>query len=426
MQAIPAFVGLLIALAAAAASGATPPPARIARPDGVPSIGPGCFGAAVAISGRHAFVGDPCDGPGVVYRLRRRGSSWHVDARLDTSHPAPQGNFGAALALNGSWLAIGAPGEGEGGVIYEVANALGAAPGIPQYRAPSIISPQARFGASIAPVRTSQSGLYGKFLGGAPQAACASGEAQRGTIASYEVFWNVCSPARSGYPSFGAAMASHGNLVLVGAPGSTIQPPGLAGAGYLYDHAVLFAIPPTLVSVFVPSDPNPLRRFASSTAMNGSTIVFGAPLQSGPGSPEGGNVWVYRGTIPNWQLMAVLAEPLAEPAAEFGTSVALGANTLVIGSPTSYDGGAIYEYTEAPGGWLLTGMHATTKEDADGRLGSSVAIDGTTWIAGAPSIAGQGGNGAVYISMFDYLLEADFDEQDGQLAVSAASSNPLN
>jgi hypothetical protein len=93
---------------------------------------------------------------------------------------------------------------------------------------------------------------------------------------------------------------------------------------------------------------------------------------------------------------------------EFGESVAISANTIVVGTPnyvvasTDIEQGAAYVFTRPPSGWadatqtaVLTATHGQSEE----LFGHSVAIYGDTIVVGAPfrKVAKHEGQGAVYV-----------------------------
>ena len=92
---------------------------------------------------------------------------------------------------------------------------------------------------------------------------------------------------------------------------------------------------------------------------------------------------------------------------ELGSSVAVSGTTVVAGAPGATIGanaaqGAAYVFTEPAGGWSNETQAARlTASDgaADNRLGGSVAISGTSVVAGAPgaTIGSSQGQGAAYV-----------------------------
>lgn len=409
------LLGATLALTAGASTKtfAHQAPVRVVKPDGPTGPDYGCFGQAVLISGQFAFVGDPCEnspsqsGVGAVYRLHRYGAGWIADQRLASAYPADNGRFGASMTIYNDILIVGAPGEQSSGLVYQFANAFDTPIEAPMMFVPYFSAPNAAFGTSMA----AYSALGPQILVGAPFGMCPSNIP--GGFAMVSLFAlpsYVCTPASSEKAAFGASMIGRGDMVLIGAPGVDAANPATAGSGYLYRMG--FPIDPsTLLSVFVPSDPNVGRRFGISLDMNDAAVVFGAPMGTG-GQPGNGEVWIYAGKVPNWGLQAVLEEPGTSPTRTFGTSVALSNTTLWVGSPGTAGGGALYEYTNSTTGWNLTDTVGAYAADSFGNLGASIAVNGVTWIAGLPTASSSENSfstGAVYISTDDYIFEGGFD-----------------
>jgi hypothetical protein len=127
-----------------------------------------------------------------------------------------------------------------------------------------------------------------------------------------------------------------------------------------------------------------------SVAISGSTIVVGAPDS---GADEQGAVYVY--SLPStggWQdatQTAVLVPSDAEPFDALGYSVAISGSTIVAGAPDQGYDGAVYVWSEPDGGWTgtpadpltQTAELATPDPYADW-VGGAVAVSGSTVFAG--------------------------------------------
>jgi hypothetical protein len=400
---------LMLGVFRAAAAGSLPhhEPQRITKPDGPSGPVSGCFGRSVAIAGKYAFVGDPCQdgGAGIAFRLKRSGAEWVIDRAILSPAPVPDGGFGTGLAVNKTSLAVGAPGEGSSGTVdvYQPFNGeLHFAGG----HSPSSIDPGARYGQFVAPY----SGLTNTFIASAPNGDC-DGEDQRGFVLAFSgINYAICAP--QALSNFGAAIAVRENQALITAPGGF----GTIAAGYLWDMGVPGIIAPQMISLFVPTDPNANRRFGKSADLGASVAVFGAPISSDGLAISGaalipGEVWIYRGSVPNWKIDDILVEPTDQPTQSFGTSVRLMDSSLLAGSPETPAGGAVYRYDYVDGAWTVTDAWNANSEDSDA-LGSSLSSDQMTWISGAPDARSEPGGaivGAAYISTDDYVFLGDFE-----------------
>jgi hypothetical protein len=156
-----------------------------------------------------------------------------------------------------------------------------------------------------------------------------------------------------------------------------------------------------------------------SVAVQGSTIVAGAPAHYSSETPENGPGVVYVYTMPasggwvNANQTAELGGYYPDNGDTLGASVAISGSTIVAGaSQEQYDGvgnnqsrGGVYVWTEpASGGWAdATTVELTAPSDLHSRdqLGWSVAVSGSTIVAGAPahspSTESAALEGAVYV-----------------------------
>ncbi len=150
--------------------------------------------------------------------------------------------------------------------------------------------------------------------------------------------------------------------------------------------------------------------FGSSIAFDGNTIVVGAPFDDS----KKGAAYLFVEPDDGWDNQngtdpvdltdpAKLTAPNAAVEDEFGYSVAVDSNTVVVGaySDDSTDtddnpvanSGSAYVFTKpSSGGWVSTSTAATltaTDAAAGDEFGSSVAVDGNTVVVGASGDDGQ-------------------------------------
>jgi hypothetical protein len=133
-----------------------------------------------------------------------------------------------------------------------------------------------------------------------------------------------------------------------------------------------------------------------SVAVSGSTIAAAAPNHTIAGHARQGAVYVFSEPASGWQNATQTAELRASDGAAFdglGGSVAVSGSTIVAGAPGHTVGGniqqgAVYVFSEpASGRWQnATQTAELTASDGSGNdhLGQSVAISGSTIVAGAP------------------------------------------
>jgi hypothetical protein len=163
-----------------------------------------------------------------------------------------------------------------------------------------------------------------------------------------------------------------------------------------------------------PSDGLAGDQFGYAAAISGNTIAVGAPDHSAS-MTYGGTVYVFVKASSGWQQAAELAASDPDDEGdELGSSVAISGNTIVAGAPFHNEAGgeggvagSVYVFVEPAGGWSgtiaapsMAGTAELTMSDptvAD-HLGASVAITGSTVVAGAPEhMVGSNRQGAVYV-----------------------------
>ena len=137
------------------------------------------------------------------------------------------------------------------------------------------------------------------------------------------------------------------------------------------------------------SDGADFDRFGVSVAVNGDTAVIGAYHHGETGLIFAGAAYVYtRDSVTDvWSWEAKLTASDANAGDEFGISVAVDGDNVVIGARSAATStGAVYVFTKPAGGWAnITETHKLIASDGEqgDRFGGSVAIDGATIVIGA-------------------------------------------
>lgn len=163
--------------------------------------------------------------------------------------------------------------------------------------------------------------------------------------------------------------------------------------------------------------PGNLDNFGSDVAISGDTVVIGAAGVDREGfgpNENSGLAYVFRHDGNAWQLEATLSAPNAGEGDEFGSSVAIEGDTLVVGAPGESSGdsgvggnqadnsqaaaGAAYIFTRHGDAWSEATYVKASNPDAGDRFGHDVDISGGTIVVSAPdeasSATGIDGDGA--------------------------------
>jgi hypothetical protein len=201
---------------------------------------------------------------------------------------------------------------------------------------------------------------------------------------------------------FGDVLALHGSTLVVGAPFEDSAATGIdgdQGNSQSGNHGAVYLFVEEggtwrQEAYVKASNTNAVDLFGSSVALEGDTLVIGAPYEDSAAGINGdqadnsiencGAVYVFERTVAGWAQTAYLKGSGAEAGDQLGTSVAISGSTIVAGA-RGEPAGAAYVFERDGTSWRevarLTGS-ASTPDDA---FGSVVALHGETLAVGAPA-----------------------------------------
>jgi hypothetical protein len=211
----------------------------------------------------------------------------------------------------------------------------------------------------------------------------------------------------------GYSVAISEDTVVVGAPGGDFDGTADTGTAYVFERnaggwADAWGQVQQLATAVQAGD-----EFGFSVAINGDTVVVGAPGRDGDGTAEAGAAYVFErngdGTADGWAEVARLI-PSDPPADDrFGESVAVSGDTVAVGAPfydgdwDAWDSGAVYVFERNGGGGAdswgeVRKLTASDFADKD-EFGHSVAMSGDTIVVGAHRDDHAGGDfaGSAYV-----------------------------
>ena len=159
--------------------------------------------------------------------------------------------------------------------------------------------------------------------------------------------------------------------------------------------------------------------FGSSVAIDGDTCVIGAQQEDAGGS-NAGAAYVFTRSGTTWSQQQKLVASDAAASDNFGTSVGISGDTLVVGT---FNAGAAYVFTRSGTTWsqqqILTGSDATGTSDY---FGKNVRIFEDTIMVTATGNTSFSGKGAAYI----FTRSGTTWTQDKRLEASDAASADYN
>ena len=355
------------------------------------------FGLSVAISGTTVVVGAsayPHNG-GRVYVFAKTETGWTQEAELKGSDTSDD-EFGMSVAISGTTIVVGAPGPYKGStgrafgrayVFTKTAtgwaqvDALTGSDQSTQYNS--------EFGASVA--------VSGEtIVVGAPGASQVAEDAgQAYVFTETATGWKQVAELNHSDSvtgsGFGASVAISGETIVVGAPGG-YGVPQEAGQAYVFTETATGW--KQVAELKAPSYTGADNEFGWSVAISGTTIFVGTQYSNCGGEVAGDGAYVFTKTAGVWT-QAPDFNRLRIGCNQGGISGAISGTTVVVGTR---GGPPVKVFTKKAARFqpvaVLVGSNAGFESD----FGWSVAISGETIVVGAPEADNDGQSvGKVYV-----------------------------
>jgi hypothetical protein len=292
------------------------------------------FGEAIAIDGNYAVaaIEDYVQNTGIAYVYYYNGSNWIKQANL-TVYGGGSTLFGHTVSISGDVIVVGAP-----------------------------------FGSAAY--------VYKKPIGG--------------WVDMTETAKLTASPLIAN-SSFGNSVSISGDVIVVGATTDTINNI-ITGTAYVYVKPPTGWVTMTQTAKIKTSDGDLYDNFGESLSISGDNIVVGASLDDDNGNASG-SAYVFTKPVTGWINMTQTAKIKPSDGSaddNFGTSVCIAGNNIVVGSPSDDDNGlqsgSAYIFTKPVSGWINMTQTAKIKP-SDGAnndiFGCSVSISVDNIVIGA-------------------------------------------
>jgi hypothetical protein len=149
------------------------------------------------------------------------------------------------------------------------------------------------------------------------------------------------------------------------------------------------------------ADATAFAQFGYAISLSGDTVVIGARADDDRAA-DAGSAYVFVNGARGWVQQAKLTAPAAAPQDQFGWSVALDGNTLVVGAlgddEGARDAGAAYVFTRTVGTWTRQAKLVARGARPYDNFGYSVALSGDRAVVGAyGDDTGGADSGAAYV-----------------------------
>lgn len=348
------------------------------------------FGGAVAVNGDIAIIGAYNDvtpagaGAGSCYSFVRNGNVWTQQQKLVASDGAANDNFGVSVALSGDTLVVGADRDDvSAGSVY-VYTRSGNTWTFQQKLTASDRSSFDIFGHSVA--ISGDTIVVGAFNDSIPNVS-SSGSAYVFTrsLGVWTQQQKLTALDAGIQDNFGFSVGINGDTVVAGSYQDDSATAQDAGSAYVFIRSGNVW---TQQQKLTASDAAEGDFFGESVAISGNTVVVGAFFDDTVRGDSAGSAYVYTRTGTLWTEQQHLTASDGAAIDDFGHSVAISGNTILVGAtggntPEGVNSGTAYVYTRSGIQWTeqqeLVASDGSAPEDF---FGSSVALSGNTAIIG--------------------------------------------
>ncbi len=413
------------------------------------------FGSAIAVAGNTVVVGAPTEdssGTGVnsnsqadnsaadsgaVYVYVQSGGIWTQQAYLKASNTSANAAFGWSVAMSGETLVVGAATEGGSGAAYVFVRS-GTVWSQQAFLKPAVIDPADGYGSAIgisgdtivvaAPFEDSNG------TGSNSGAQNNNSLSESGAIYVYQrsgTTWPQQAYIKASNPDsvdlFGSAVAISGDTIVAGAPREDSNGQGIntatgannsaleSGAAYVF---VRSGGTWSQQAYMKSSNSDAGDQFGRSAAIDGDTILVGAPNESSAGTgvngntqidnsaPQAGAVYAFVRAGTTWTQQAYMKAsntsipPQGQDGDNFGYSIAIAGNLAVIGAQledsngtgvnsntqsneSATNAGAAYLFQRAGTVWSQAAYLKASNTEAVDLFGIRVAISPDYAVVGA-------------------------------------------
>lgn len=347
------------------------------------------FGTSVGISGETIIVGASDDdevfgNQGSAYVFTRSGTTWTLQTKIDNPEPANSEQFGYSVAIQGDRAVIGTPGDARvagGGAIY-VYNRTG----ISWSPEPKLTAADAQSGDSLG-WSVAISGGY--VIGGAPfDDDIANMQGSAYIFRDLSMVWaqeTLGSPADiEANDLFGFSVSISGDTAAIGSPHDDVGANVDQGSAYVFVRSGSGWSFQQKITAF---DGDISDRFGSSVHIAGNTLVVGSP--NAGGILQQGSVYIFTRVGSAWAFQSQITASDGSSGDSFGDSVAISGDTLVVGAQlddlTTSDEGSAYVFVRSGTVWSQQQKLVAPVAGSGDQFGKSVDVFGDTVVVGVPN-----------------------------------------
>ena len=189
--------------------------------------------------------------------------------------------------------------------------------------------------------------------------------------------------------AFGASVAMDGTVAVIGAPRRTVGATQRAGTAFIFTRS---GSTWSEAQMLTAPSPQAAATFGRTVALSRNLLAIGAPYENDGSTQDAGAVHVFRLESGTWTHRKRLTAPSPQMHDFFATSIALDGTSLVAGCPGKENGsvssaGAVFVYDLSdsdPAAWTLLDTLVAPDPLENQQMGAAVAILDDVIAAGAP------------------------------------------
>jgi len=376
------------------------------------------FAQSVSISENITFIGAPGQNndSGQACLYQRTNQAWDLSSclNLSVSGSTPATQLGKAVSISGKQLIVSASKKqaGNNGVVYifEQTDEL-------WLQQAELINPASfnndYFGGAVS--------ISEGYAAIGSQGIAASHQGAVHIIKKQDGSWNLDATLtpESTFKSahFGSAVMLTGEYLIIG---DNEYGRAKEGAAYIYRRVDdIWQKQASLMGGGITKS----ARFGSSVAIAKNYAVIGASNENNPNikkHKKSGAVYIYKRSGSVWTLQAKLIASDASMGDNFGSSVAISGNHILVGSEKSNNGrGSSYLFQEVAGVWTQMHQFSDDQGATQDNFGHALSISGEYLVIGANNKSRAGTNqGDAYI----YSLNSDTTPSASEQSLSETLS----
>ncbi len=183
---------------------------------------------------------------------------------------------------------------------------------------------------------------------------------------------------------FGIAVSLSGDRAVIGAFSDDTASGSGTGSAYVFRLAGSEWIQEARLNAF---DAAPNDNFGQSVAISADLIVIGAPEKSSPGASAAGAAYVFRREGSSWIQEAKLVAPTPTTTDRFGQSVSISGDRIIVGAigddtSAGVNTGSAFVFLRNGTSWAQEANLIASDASANDYFGLSVSISGTRAVVG--------------------------------------------